>query len=217
MRKIAIWALVALLFPMVALATTVNVGTDGTVWIQKPVPSVTKIEIDFGPGVLERGDYWKQAVLHPKVVMPIKAHTVRARDGLFYVKKTEVTDVGIVYDGKKSVGLVHDVVGAPELTYTPYVLGWIVSVILMALGVWAFLKKAALATTAALAALATTATVAAFATIAALAATVGAFAIVATTVAAFVLVAVVEKRHFFLTTGIYAACMTASMVGFLLS
>lgn len=215
MKKLfAIWALVALLFPMVANATIVNIGNDGTVWIEMSTPVAKKIEVDFGPGVLERGDYWKEAVLNPKVVVPIKAHTVKSRDGLFYIKNTKVISVGVVYDGKKSVSLVHDVVGAPELTYTPYVLGWVVSVILMALGIWAFLKATtALAATAfAAAAFATTT----LATIASLDSAL-AFALVATVGAVFIVIAVLEKRHLFSSTVIYGICMALSMVGFLLS
>ena len=134
MKKLfAVWVLVVLVLPFSADAETVNMGSDGTVWLEK-MPSSTKIEVTFGEGVLEHGDIWKQAFLKPGTVVPVKTSFVQKTDGLFHIEKTSVIDVGIVYDDH-GVRLVGDVVGESQTDFTPYAIFWLVSVLSMTLNV----------------------------------------------------------------------------------
>ena len=101
-------------------------------WIEKPV---TKIELQFGPGVSDYGDAWKQAYANPGTVVPVKTHMVFARDGLFHTMTTKVVDVGIRYDNMKSIGLVHDVAGTPKVSFNPSAILWLLSVAAVVFGV----------------------------------------------------------------------------------
>lgn len=134
MKKLfTVWALVVLLLPMFANATTVNVARDGTVWIEKQLPTVTKTEVVFGEGVLEHGDTWKQAFLNQGTVVAVEAHIISKRDGLFHVVQTIVVDVGIVYDNQ-GVRVVRDVVGEVKISFNPYSIMWLASILAMTIG-----------------------------------------------------------------------------------
>lgn len=215
-KLLAAWALVALVFPMVASAATVNVASDGTVWLEKPQSSIAKVEVPFDQGVLEYGDVWKQAFLKPGTVVAIKTHVIYKRDGLFHINETQVADVGIVYD-KDGVRLVRDVLlGEPKTDFIAYAIFWLISVLSMTVGVvmtrmgksgvavTATAFVAAATTTAAAAAAATTATATAFV----------AFAF-ATAFVAFIFAT--DKKPIYVFAGVYYTAMVASMVAFLLN
>lgn len=134
MKKTLLTLFGAFVISASALAATVNVASDGTVWLDKPQPVVSKVEVAFDEGVLDLGDSWKQAFAQKGTVVPVEAHFESRRDGLFYVERTRVVDVGVVYDGVR-MSLVRGVVGEPEVSSTPYVILWLLSVILTAVGV----------------------------------------------------------------------------------
>ncbi len=208
MRKLlAVWALVALILAGSVFAETVVTMSDGSVFVEKPSSEVvSKKEVTFGSGVSDYGDTWKQAYAKPGTLVPVKTHTTFARDGLFHIVKTEVADVGIVYDGK-SISLTHGVAGTHETASNPFVIFWLLSVAMMVFGI---VSKAAEKDFA----------VAAFALVAAVAAVAtgvaaGGIAATAATLAA-VVAASDDKKMFYILVGIYGVSMAVSMTAFLL-
>lgn len=136
MKKLLLALLGAFILSAVpAFATTVNVASDGMVWIEKSQPAVTKVEVAFDEGVLELGDAWKQAFAKKGTVVSIKTHNEYRRNGLFFhIEKVSVVDVGVVYDGTR-VSMVRGTVGGTETSFTPYMILWFLSTTLMLFGV----------------------------------------------------------------------------------
>jgi len=106
---------------------------------------------------------------------------VSSLDGFFHQVRTEITDVGIIYDAE-GVRLVHDVAGKPETVAAWYNAWWLASMILTIfcmvarkkgytgiVATFATFTTVIFATLAAFATLAISATLATFATIAAFA------------------------------------------------
>ena len=212
-KLLAVWALAALAWPCLAGAVTVNIASDGTMWIEKPV---TKIELQFGPGVSDYGDAWKQAYAKPGTLVSVKSHSTVKREGLFHIVKTEVADVGIRYDNMKSIGLVHDVAGTPKVSFNPSAILWLLSVAAVVFGVLRMRENKDV-TFAIVFAIVVTFTIVA-ATLAAAPplvplALVATFALVAALVAA----ASDNKKMFYILVGIYGVSMAVSMMAFLLS
>lgn len=117
-----------------AFATTVNVASDGMVWIEKPPSAVSKVEVVFEEGVLDYGDVWKQAFAKKGTIVPVKTHSKYRNDGLFYVEEVSIVDVGIFYDGVR-MNIVRDRVVELERKFTLFVFFWLISVLAMSVGV----------------------------------------------------------------------------------
>lgn len=217
MKKTLLTLFGAFVISASALAATVNVASDGTVWLDKPQPVVSKVEVAFDEGVLDLGDSWKQAFAQKGTVVPVEAHFESRRVGLFHVERTRVVDVGVVYDGTH-VSIVRGVAGETMSFFTPYVLFWLVSIVLMSVGVWKVQKGEGQGP------------VAALAFVAACIATFGSFGAVVTiflaslsilpalfaSVVAVVAVATNNKKEVvFWTVIVYHVFMAASMAAFL--
>ena len=157
--------------------------------------------------------------------MPVKTHTAIKRLGLLHIENTSIVDVGVAYANGHASVVRDQVVGVPEVSFTPYAPLWLVSVMMMTIGV-VMIRTGRSADSAAVAsfafAFATAFAVASFAS-AALAAfsctATFAFAAVAAFAASYfasiTLSAEVKKARYFFAV-LYYIGMAASMTAFLL-
>ena len=218
-KLVMLWAFVALIWPCLASATTVEVGSNGEVRASDDIVW-RQTGVIIAPEALTYGDAWKRAYAKPGTVVPMETHMVFARDGLFHIVKTEVADVGIRYDNMKSIGLVHDVAGTPKVSFNPSAILWLLSVAAVVFGGLRVRENkdatfALVTTTLATFALVTT-TLAALVPLVPLA-TPLALAATLALVAALAVATPLNKKMFYIFAGIYGILMAVVMVAFLLS
>lgn len=220
MKKMLLVLFGAFVVSVSAFATTVNVLSNGSVWLDKP-QVVSKVEVTFDEGVLDLGDVWKEAFVKKDVVIPFKTHTTSSRrhNHLFNVEMVTVVDIGVVYDGKR-VSIVRDVVGEPKVMFTPYALLWLISMVLMSDGVWSVYAGENHKFTLVLSSFAFLFTFAAT-FIAGIDTAFGSVAIAALFAFVFTVVllalagTIVNKKAFYVSASGYYVFMTASMTAFL--
>ncbi|MDD2753177.1 MAG: hypothetical protein PHT44_00990 [Candidatus Portnoybacteria bacterium] len=208
-------AIAVIVFVGIAGAATVEVGSNGGLRASRPPEQWKQTRVVIADDVLAYGDAWKQAYAKPGVVVPVKPEEVRfAREGLFHIKNTPVVVVGIIYDAQ-GIHLVRGVEGEPKIKFSPYLVLWVLSVVLMGMSV--FFRKFNAA--AAIAAPATAATAFAFAAIAAAAPATAAtaFAFAAFAFAAFAAAVEWSKKVFKVFSSVYFLLMVASLIAFLMS
>jgi len=128
--KLWIFGIVAVMTAGVAMASTstIEVGNNGALRISSATSwGITHVVVTRK--VLAYGDtWWKRAYLHPSTVVPIKVHAITMRDGLFHFRKTQIADIGVVYNTNAArVQIVYNVLRSSKVTFNMYSISWLVT------------------------------------------------------------------------------------------